>query len=56
MTAREIIYEKDYAVDSQAVENLLKEESLVPTIVSMIEIKFLGLTQSSCHRIHSPRG
>jgi hypothetical protein len=33
-TARSIIYEKHYAVDSQAVENILKEQSLVPTTVS----------------------
>jgi hypothetical protein len=33
-TARRIIYEKNYAVTSEAVENLLKEKSLVPTSVS----------------------
>lgn len=32
--ARRIIYEKNYAVKSEAVENLLKEESLVPVAVS----------------------
>ena len=32
--ARRIIYEKNYAVNSEAVENLLKEESLVPISVS----------------------
>jgi hypothetical protein len=32
-SAREIIYEKKYAVNSRAVENLLKPESLVPTAV-----------------------
>jgi hypothetical protein len=31
--AREIIYEKKYAVNSAAVENLLREDSLVPTMV-----------------------
>jgi len=31
--AREAIYVKNYAVDSQAVENLLQEDSLVPTVV-----------------------
>ena len=31
--AREIIYEKNYAVDSTAVETLLKKDSLVPTAV-----------------------
>jgi len=34
-TAREIIYDKRYAVNSGAVENLLKGESLVPTLVSI---------------------
>lgn len=33
--ARRFIYEKNYAVDSKAVETLLKDESLVPTLVSM---------------------
>ena len=32
-TARRIIYEKGYAVTSEAVEALLKDESLVPTAV-----------------------
>ena len=32
--ARRAIYEKNYAVNSEAVENLLKAESLVPTSVS----------------------
>jgi hypothetical protein len=33
-TARDIIYKKNYAVDSDPVESLLKERSLVPTPVS----------------------
>jgi hypothetical protein len=33
-TAREIIYKKNYAVDSGPVEALLQEQSLVPTSVS----------------------
>ena len=33
-SAREIIYEKNYAVDGNPVENLLKVDSLVPTAVS----------------------
>lgn len=33
--AREHIYKKNYAVDSEVVEDLLKEQSLVPTVVSM---------------------
>jgi hypothetical protein len=32
-SAREIIYEKKYAVDSTAVENILRVDSLVPTAV-----------------------
>jgi hypothetical protein len=32
-SAREIIYEKNYAVDSKAVDNLLQVDSLVPTAV-----------------------
>jgi hypothetical protein len=32
-SAREIIYEKKYAVDSKAVENILQIDSLVPTAV-----------------------
>lgn len=34
--ARKLIYEKNYAVDSKQVENLLKEESLVPTDVCLV--------------------
>src|ERR1700679_3384954 len=33
--AREKIYEKNYVVDSKAVERLLQEESLVPTAVCL---------------------
>jgi len=33
--ARQIIYERNYAVNSEAVENLLKEEILVATTVSL---------------------
>jgi hypothetical protein len=32
--AREIIYKKNYAVDTDAVEEILKESSLVPNLVS----------------------
>jgi hypothetical protein len=31
--AREAIYVKNYTIDSKAVENLLREDSLVPTAV-----------------------
>jgi hypothetical protein len=34
-TARRIIYDKNYAVNSTAVENILKQQSLVPTSVSL---------------------
>jgi hypothetical protein len=33
-TARKIIYDKNYAIDSTAVENILKPCSWVPTCVS----------------------
>lgn len=33
--ARQIIYEDNYAVDNEDVEALLKDESLVPTNVSL---------------------
>jgi hypothetical protein len=32
--ARELIYQKKYVVNSKAVEAFLKDQSLVPTIVS----------------------
>lgn len=32
--ARGLIYEKNYAVDSKAVERILQDQSLVPTSVS----------------------
>jgi hypothetical protein len=32
--AREIIYKKNFAVDTRAIEELLKDESLTPTLVS----------------------
>jgi hypothetical protein len=35
-TARDIIYNKKYAVDTESVESILKEQSLVPTLVSAI--------------------
>jgi len=34
-SAREIIYEKNYAVDTEHVEMLLKVQSLVPTAVNV---------------------
>ena len=35
--AREAIYVKNSAIDGVAVENLLKEDSLVPTAVSIFQ-------------------
>jgi hypothetical protein len=35
-TAREIIYQKNYAVNSEHVEKILQGQSLVPNIVSLI--------------------
>lgn len=34
--ARKFIYEKNYAVDSKALDSFLKSQSLVPTSVSFI--------------------
>lgn len=34
--ARRLIYEKNYAVNSEAVERILKPQSLVPTSVSKV--------------------
>jgi hypothetical protein len=36
--AREIVYQKNYSVDTPAVEALLREESLVPSLVSFYEV------------------
>jgi hypothetical protein len=33
--ARSIIYEKNFAIDTNAVEELLKDESLTPTLVCL---------------------
>jgi hypothetical protein len=51
VTARSIIYEKRYAVDAEAVEKILKEESLVPTSVSVKNMWLHLLT--STPRMHS---
>lgn len=39
--ARRLIYEKKYKVDSVAVEDLLKDESWVPTAVSFTDFRWL---------------
>ena len=36
--ARRLIYEKNISVDSKTIENLLKQTSQVPTIVSHVPI------------------
>jgi hypothetical protein len=38
-TACEKIYEKGYVVDSRAVEDLLQEDSLVPTAVRAFSLR-----------------
>ena len=35
LDARALIYERNYAVDSLKVQALLKDESLIPTMVSV---------------------
>lgn len=40
--AREAIYLKNYAVDSDVVEKLLREESLVPTAVRVFPPSLAG--------------
>ena len=42
-SAREAIYLKNSPVDGTAVETLLKEDSLVPTAVSVLSVMWLGL-------------
>jgi hypothetical protein len=38
--ARDIIYKKNYAVDNDAIDELLADQSLVPTLVGLI-IKYI---------------
>ena len=40
--AREAIYSKNYTVDSGVMENLLQEESLVPTAVGVFSPSLAG--------------
>lgn len=47
LLAWQFIYEKNYAVDSKVVEDVLKSESLVPTIVSNL------ITLSNSHKLTS---
>jgi hypothetical protein len=54
--ARDIIYRQNYAVDSRAVEALLKEQSLVPTFVSLKAIYITDSQADICCRMHFPKG
>jgi hypothetical protein len=55
-SARESIYKKNYAVDSAAVENLLKKDSLVPTAVHVLSCllsgRVLHIIYRFCFRTH----
>ena len=49
--AREIIYVKDYKTDSKVVEDLLRQDSLVPTAVSVYLAMSLLMLTSCCIRM-----
>lgn len=50
LKARKLIYEDNYAVNSLQVQSLLKEESLVPTTVTLpgLELNVFRLTSIEC--------
>jgi hypothetical protein len=50
-SARKLIYEKNYAVDSQGVERLLKAQSLVPTYVRDCRISVYRFLTADTERI-----
>lgn len=54
--ARNLVYQKNYAVDNERVEALLKEHSLVPTAVKF-QAPFINLSSDTtfCGRMHSPK-
>jgi len=54
--ARRLIYEKNYAVGSEVVEKLLKDESLVPTSVSRSHLSqaFIDIDSERLLRKASP--
>lgn len=52
-SARSAIYEKNYAVNSNAVENLLREQSLVPTTVCVSFYNFTICAYDVLHRTRS---
>jgi hypothetical protein len=54
-TARRLIYDKQHRVNSAAVENLLKEESLVPTSVCAYDLLTYPHLDNSASRMHSQR-
>jgi hypothetical protein len=51
--ARRLIYEKQYNVDSAAVEKLLKEKSWVPTAVSFNKMMIFLMVTHQAPRMHS---
>jgi hypothetical protein len=54
--ARRLIYEKQYRVNAAAIEDLLKDESLVPTSVCFsLRLRWLHHSRSFA-RMLSPRG
>ena len=55
-TAREIIYQKHYAVDSEHVDAVLKAESLVPTVVSSVTNMVCGGGLTLCCRMPFQKG
>ena len=55
-TAREIIYQKRYAVDSEHVDAILKAQSLVPTVVSSMMRMVCSDGLMMCCRMHSRKG
>ena len=52
-TARKAIYEKNNTVDGVAVENLLKEDSLLPAAVSVDIYEYSTDVEATCLRMHS---
>lgn len=54
-SARSLIYEKGYVVDTAQVEAKLKDESLVPTVVSIIS-EFINNAKQVFARMHFRTG
>jgi hypothetical protein len=53
--AREAIYVNNYTINSKAVENLLQEESLVPTAVCVFSPYVPGVEVLSCQNAFSDK-